>query len=70
MKSLILCLAVVLLCSSFAAADQAKTCDEEPESGFCQAYFPSYYYDQELIKIKVKINKESLRQDLIWNGIL
>ncbi|GFW45637.1 kunitz-type serine protease inhibitor A [Trichonephila clavipes] len=46
MKSLTLCLAVVLLCSSFVAADKAKTCDGKPESGRCRAYFPSYYYDQ------------------------
>ncbi|GFW45650.1 kunitz-type serine protease inhibitor A [Trichonephila clavipes] len=46
MKSLILCVAVVLLCSSFIEADKAKTCDGKPEPGRCRAYFPSYYYDQ------------------------
>ncbi|GFW45656.1 kunitz-type serine protease inhibitor A [Trichonephila clavipes] len=28
-------------------SDQAKTCDEEPDTGRCRGYFPSYYYDQE-----------------------
>ncbi|GFT32556.1 kunitz-type serine protease inhibitor A [Nephila pilipes] len=47
MKFLILLLAVVLLSSSFVAADEAKTCDEKPEAGPCRAYFPRFYYDKE-----------------------
>ncbi|KAF8763250.1 Kunitz-type kappaPI-theraphotoxin-Hs1a like protein [Argiope bruennichi] len=43
MKTLIIFLVTALI-SSTLAHGKRKTCDEAPEQGECDAYFPKWYY--------------------------